>query len=234
MTDSVVSCENVVMTFGSGDIKNTVLRGVSFDVGKGEFVSIMGPSGCGKSTLLYLIGGLEKPTSGRILTCRHDLASLGDRAQSKIRCGSIGFVFQFYNLVQNLTVEENILLPIVMAGKPASAYKKRLDDLLEMMGIAEKRREIPSKLSGGQQQRVSVARAVIADPMLILADEPTDNLDSKSGAEVLKNFRRVNRELGISVIMVTHSEESASYGTRTIRMKDGMVVEDKKNEETDL
>ena len=226
MTDAIVSAENVCKVYGTGSAKTAVLKNISFDICRGEFVSVMGPSGCGKSTLLYIIGGLEKPTSGHILTCGRDLSALSDKEQSKIRCRKIGFVFQFYNLVQNLSVEENILLPVVMSGKYASQYRRRLNSLLDMLDIWSKRSEVPSKLSGGQQQRVSIARAVIAEPELVLADEPTGNLDSSSGADVMENFKRINREMGISVIMVTHSDSCAAYGSRIIRMKDGCILSD--------
>ena len=224
--NEVIVAENVCKIYGIGETKSVVLQNVDLSVSRGEFVSIMGPSGCGKSTLLYLLGGLDTPTSGRILTCGHQLSTLSDREQSKIRCTDIGFVFQFYNLVQNLTVEENILLPLVMAGKSAAAYAEKIDQLLDMMGLTEKRRQIPSKLSGGQQQRVSIARAIVSDPQLILADEPTGNLDSKSGTEVMENFQRINRELGISIVMVTHSPDSAAYSSRIIHMQDGKILSD--------
>ena len=226
MSDTVVSAEHLCKTYGSGETKIAAIRDVSFTIRSGEFVSVMGPSGCGKSTLLYLIGGLDTPTSGRVLTCGCELAAMDDTAQSRIRCSRIGFVFQFYNLVQNLTVEENILLPMVMAGKSVAHCAPRLEELLKMTGLTEKRGQIPSRLSGGQQQLVSIARAVISEPQLILADEPTGNLDSRSGAEILRNFQSINRELGISIIMVTHSDEAAACSGRVLRMQDGMLVDD--------
>ena len=228
MTDNVVTVRDLHKTYQRGQAENHVLRGLDFSVAQGEFVAVMGPSGCGKSTLLYLIGGLEKPTSGQIITCGSDLSRLGDRAQSRIRTRDVGFVFQFYNLVQNLSVEENVLLPVALSGRSVAKFRPKAMELLRMMGLESKRREIPSRLSGGQQQRVSIARAVIGGPRLVLADEPTGNLDSRSGREVLDMFRTVNETMGVSVIMVTHSEEAAASAGRILRMQDGVILSDER------
>lgn len=221
--EQIIQVENVFKSFGEGDSYVEVLSDISLTVEKGEFVSIMGASGCGKSTLLYLIGGLDTPNDGSILIQGKDINKMKDKEKSKVRRSDIGFVFQFYNLVQNLSVEENILLPLIMAGKKASAYKKELDELLEMIGLAGKRKAIPSKLSGGQQQRVAIARAVISNPDIILADEPIGNLDSKSGNEIMDLFRKINKEKNITILQVTHSEEAATYGNRVIRLADGKI-----------
>ena len=226
MNDRTVSVRRVTKEFGVKENRAVVLKNLSFEVSAGEFVSVMGPSGCGKSTLLYLIGGLDTPTSGSILTCGYNMARLNDFKKSRIRRRDIGFVFQFYNLVQNLTVEENILLPIVMDGGSAIKYKPRMIKLLSMMGIADKLKATPSKLSGGQQQKVAIIRAVISNPGLILADEPTGNLDSRSGREVMEHFQHINKMFGITIIMVTHSSESAAYGSRIISMRDGSIESD--------
>jgi putative ABC transport system ATP-binding protein len=184
----------------------------------------MGPSGSGKSTLLYLVGGLDKPTKGKVLINGKDISKLSDNEMSKLRRRDIGFVFQFYNLVQNLTVEENIMLPVVMNGEKESNYKERLDYILKTIGLEDKRKSLPKELSGGQQQRVSIARAVILNPSIIFADEPIGNLDSKSGKEVMELFKKINEEEHITILQVTHSEESAKYGNRIIRLKDGKIV----------
>ena len=215
---------NLVKDFGDKSNKVRVLDDINIEIKDGEFVSLMGPSGSGKSTLLYLIGGLDKPTSGKVLINDTDISKLSDNKMSKLRRRDIGFVFQFYNLVQNLTVEENIMLPVVMNGEKESSYKERLDDILKIVGLEDKRKCLPKELSGGQQQRVSIARAVILNPSIIFADEPIGNLDSKSGKEVMELFKKINKEEHITILQVTHSEESAKYGNRIIRLKDGKIM----------
>jgi putative ABC transport system ATP-binding protein len=215
---------NLIKEFGEKDNKVRVLDDIDIEIKDGEFVSLMGPSGSGKSTLLYLVGGLDKPTKGKVLINGKDISKLSDNEMSKLRRRDIGFVFQFYNLVQNLTVEENIMLPVVMNGEKESNYKERLDYILKTIGLEDKRKSLPKELSGGQQQRVSIARAVILNPSIIFADEPIGNLDSKSGKEVMELFKKINEEEHITILQVTHSEESAKYGNRIIRLKDGKIV----------
>lgn len=226
---AVIKAENLTKIFGEGDNKLTVLDNINLEIKEGEFASIMGPSGCGKSTLLYLLGGLDAPTEGTVLIEENDINKMKDKEKSRLRREDIGFVFQFYNLVQNLTVEENVMLPLVMAGKKTKDYKEELDEILEMVGLKDKRKVIPSKLSGGQQQRVSVARAVIANPKIILADEPIGNLDSKAGKEIMNLFRIINEQKNITILQVTHSEESAKYGKRIIRLNDGVIEKEEIN-----
>lgn len=221
---SIIKVNEVSKSFGENENLNLVLDKVSLDIKKGEFVSLMGESGSGKSTLLYIIGGLDKPTSGTVVIDEKDINTLKEKEIAKFRRQDIGFVFQFYNLVQNLTVEENIMLPVVMDGKKEKDYKDRLDKILKIVGLEEKRKSLPNQLSGGQQQRVSIARAVIMNPKVILADEPIGNLDSKSGEEVMKLFKTLNEEENVTILQVTHSEESAKYGNRIIRLKDGKIV----------
>ena len=215
---------NLIKEFGDKGNKVRVLDNINMEIKDGEFVSLMGPSGSGKSTLLYLIGGLDKPTSGKVLINNKDISKLSDNEMSKLRRRDIGFVFQFYNLVQNLTVEENIMLPVVMNGEKESSYKERLNDILKTIGLENKRKRLPKELSGGEQQRVSIARAIILNPSIIFADEPIGNLDSKSGKEVMELFKKINEEEHITILQVTHSEESAKYGNRIIRLKDGKIV----------
>lgn len=221
---SIIKIDKLVKNFGKGENEVKVLKGLSFEIEKGEFVSLMGASGSGKSTLLYLIGGLDKPTSGNIYINDKDINTLKEKEMAKLRRKDIGFVFQFYNLVQNLTVEENIMLPVVMDGKKEKDYKERLDKILNIIGLADKRKNLPNELSGGQQQRVSIARAMILSPNIILADEPIGNLDSKSGKEVMDLFKKINEEEGITILQVTHSEEAAEYGNRVVRLKDGEII----------
>lgn len=218
---NIVSVENVCKSFQ--DNKVSVLKDINLQIEQGEFVSLMGASGSGKSTLLYLIGGLDKPTAGRIKINGQDINKLKDNKLSKMRRKDIGFIFQFYNLVQNLTVEENILLPIIMDGKKRKDYEEKLKEILEIVGLTEKRKALPNELSGGQQQRVAISRALIMNPSIILADEATGNLDSKSGKDVMELFKKINKERNITILQVTHSEEVANYGNRTIHLKDGAI-----------
>ena len=220
----IIEVKDVCKVFGSKENSNTVLDNVSLNIEKGEFVSLMGESGSGKSTLLYLIGGLDKPTSGNIFIDGKDINAIKEKELAVLRRKDIGFVFQFYNLVQNLTVEENIMLPVIMDGRKEKDYKERLEEILDIVGLKEKRKSLPNQLSGGQQQRVSIARAIILSPEVILADEPIGNLDSKSGEVVMNLFKKINKDEGITILQVTHSEESAKYGNRIIRLKDGKIV----------
>ena len=220
--DHLISVTKLNKHYNGGAIK--ALNGVSLDIDKGEVVVIIGPSGSGKSTLLYLIGGLDREFDGKITLCGKDIGSLKDRELSKLRLQNMGFVFQFYNLVMNLNVEDNILLPATINGKKRSELKKDLDDILSITGLTEKRKAMPATLSGGQQQRVAIARALLGNPAVILADEPTGNLDSKSTKEIMELFARLNKEKGMTILQVTHSDECAAYGTRTVRIDSGKTV----------
>lgn len=222
--NTIIEVNNVTKTFGKGSALNRVLDDACMYVGEGEFVSLMGASGSGKSTMLYLIGGLDREFEGRISLCGKDIAKLSDAELSDLRLKNIGFVFQFYNLVMNLNVEDNILLPATINGKKRSELKKDLDDILSITGLTEKRKAMPATLSGGQQQRVAIARALLGNPAVILADEPTGNLDSKSTKEIMELFARLNKEKGMTILQVTHSDECAAYGTRTVRIDSGKTV----------
>jgi putative ABC transport system ATP-binding protein len=204
-------------------VETTALDAVSLDVDDGQFVSIMGPSGCGKSTLLHILGLIDSPTSGSYRFLGEDVSSYPESKRAKIRKQNIGFVFQSFNLIDELTVYENVELPLVYAKVPAGDRKPKVDAVLERMDIAHRRDHFPAQLSGGQQQRVAVARAVVNKPNLILADEPTGNLDSVNGDEVMKSLGRLHDE-GTSILMVTHSAENAAFSQRIIRMLDGKVI----------
>ncbi len=223
---SIIEVENVKKSFGKGESKTQILNGMNFSIEKGDFVSLMGASGSGKSTMLYLIGGLDREFEGAIKIAGEDISKKKEKELSKLRLEKIGFVFQFYNLVQNLTVEDNIMLPIKMSKKNNAEAKKRLEEILEITGLKEKRKSLPRQLSGGQQQRVAIARAILGEPEIILADEPTGNLDSKSGEEIMELFKRINEEKKITILQVTHSEKSATYGNKIIRLENGHVVEE--------
>jgi len=210
-------------SYRMGKLTIPVLKDINLSFKKGEFISIMGPSGSGKSTLLYLIGGLDDPSSGTISIKGMNLTVMNDKQKSVMRRRTIGFVFQFYNLVPNLNVEENIMLPVLLDGKNPKKYKNDLDEIIEIVGLAERRKHTPNELSGGQQQRVAIARALINKPEIILADEPIGNLDSKTGTEVMELLRTINSERGNTIIQVTHSEEAAQYSKRIVRLRDGMV-----------
>lgn len=215
--------KNIVKQYQIGTDPTVVLKNISVQIDRGEFVSIMGPSGSGKSTLLYILSGLDAPTKGNVLLNGRDISGLDDRKMSIMRRRNIGFVFQFYNLIPNLNVEENIMLPVLLDGKDMKDYKDNLNEILNIVGLTERRTHTPRELSGGQQQRVAIARALINNPDIIFADEPTGNLDSKSGTEILALLREINREQGKTVLMVTHSEDAARYGNRMIYVCDGVV-----------
>ena len=220
----IIEVNNVNKSFGKNENINHVLNGASMSVDQGEFVSLMGASGSGKSTLLYLIGGLDRDFQGNISVCGSDIGSLKDSKLSDLRLKNMGFVFQFYNLVMNLNVSDNILLPQTINGKRKSELKKDLDEILEITGLTEKRKAMPNTLSGGQQQRVAIARAVLGNPSIILADEPTGNLDAASTKEIMELFQRLNKEKGMTILQVTHSEQCAEYGTRIVRIEDGKTI----------
>lgn len=200
-----------------------VLKDINLQIKKGEFYSIMGPSGSGKSTLLYLLGGLDKATSGTILIDGECLSKMNDKEESRLRRTKIGFIFQFYNLIPNMSVEQNILLPILLDGGRVKDYKNKVNELLKLVGLENKNKYTPRELSGGQQQRVAIARALINDPDIILADEPIGNLDSKVGKNIMSLLQKINKEKGKTIVQVTHSLESTIYGTKVINIKDGMV-----------
>jgi putative ABC transport system ATP-binding protein len=204
-------------------VETAALDGVDLDVARGEFVAIMGPSGCGKSTLLNIIGMLDSPSAGSYLFDGQEVATLGEAALADIRKSAIGFIFQSFNLVDELTVRENIELALLYHNIPASKRRERVDAVMDKVGIAHRARHRPSQLSGGQQQRVAVARAVVGEPKLILADEPTGNLDTAHGDEVMRMLRTLNEE-GATIAMVTHSPAHAAYAGRTVDMLDGRVL----------
>ncbi len=220
----MIQAKNISKNFTIGEQNLQVLKDISLHINQGEFVSLMGPSGSGKSTLLYILGGLDKADLGTVAINGKEIGSLLDSAESAMRRDEIGFVFQAYNLIDNLTVEENVLIPAMLDGKKRSAVNSRLEELLKAVGLYEHRKHRPMELSGGQQQRTAIARALINRPKVIFADEPIGNLDSQSGKEVLELLRNFNQQYGITILMVTHSEESTRYGNRVIRLKDGQIA----------
>jgi putative ABC transport system ATP-binding protein len=214
--------------FRTDEIETTALNQVSFDVKKGEFVAIMGPSGCGKSTLLNILGLLDNPTHGQYFFDDKDVSNFRERHRTDMRKGNIGFVFQSFNLIDELNVYENVELPLIYLKLKASERKQMVETILERMKIGHRRKHFPQQLSGGQQQRVAIARAVVANPKLILADEPTGNLDSKNGLEVMKLLSELNRE-GTTIIMVTHSEHDAGFAHRIVNLFDGKLITEQMN-----
>lgn len=225
-TDSVISINNVSKIYRMGEVDIPVLNGITTDISKGEFVSIMGPSGSGKSTLLYLIGGLDTPTTGEIHINGQNIAVVKDKKLSIMRRRDIGFIFQFYNLIPNLDVEDNIMLPVLLDGKKKQNLRDELEEILELVGLTDRRKHTPRELSGGQQQRVAIARALINSPDILLADEPIGNLDSKTGEDIMNLLKKINREKSKTIVQVTHSKDSAKYGEKIIYVKDGRICED--------
>ncbi len=209
--------------YRTDEVETTALSGVNVDIKEGEFVSVMGPSGCGKSTLLNVLGMIDSPDGGEYFFHGEEIGRLPERKRADIRKRNLGFVFQSFNLIDELTVYENVALPMFYTGAPAAERKQRVEELLEGMHIMHRRNHYPQQLSGGQQQRVAVARAIVNRPKLILADEPTGNLDSTNGDEVMKILAELNAQ-GTTILMVTHSQYCAEFGNRIIRMLDGQVV----------
>lgn len=202
------------------------LDGVSLEVDHGEFIGIMGPSGSGKSTLLHLLGGLDSPTSGTIILDGQHVSDLSDRDVTYVRRRNVGFVFQFFNLLPTLSAEENILLPLIIDGKKQKEYTKQLSEILKRVGLEDRRHHRPDQLSGGEQQRVALARALITQPAILLADEPTGNLDTKTGTAMMQLLRESAKELNQAIVMVTHDPKAAAYADRVIFLRDGHVVDE--------
>jgi len=223
--EKIIETVNLYKDYMLGTVSVEILKDINLSIAKGEFITIMGPSGSGKSTLLYLLGGLDKPTSGKIIINGKDISELSDQEQSVMRRRDVGFVFQFYNLVPNLTVEDNVMLPILLDGKKISDYRGKLDEILDIVELSDRKSHTPRELSGGQQQRVAIARALINEPDIILADEPTGNLDSKTSEEVMNLLQRINKEKRKTILQVSHSIETANYSDRIIKVKDGRVWE---------
>ena len=222
---AVLAAQKLRKHYQLGEHQVDALTGVDFVMEKGEFVAIMGPSGSGKSTLLHLLGGLDGPSDGEVTLAGKPLSRLNDREITLIRRRNVGFIFQFFNLLPTLTAEENIALPLVIDGQNTKQHQEEIDRLLELVGLSERRHHKPDQLSGGQQQRVAIARAFVTDPAIVLADEPTGNLDSKTGEEILTLLRRSCDELGQTVVVVTHDARAASFADRVVFLMDGHVVD---------
>ncbi len=227
MGGPVISTRRVCKTYGSGDAAVHAVRGVDLTVARGEFVALMGPSGCGKSTLLHLLGGLDRPTNGTVEVDGHRLDGLDESARAVLRRNTVGFVFQAYNLVPNLTVADNIDLPGLLSGRSRAEVSVRRDQLLATLGITERAGSLPSQMSGGQQQRAAIARALINTPTVLLGDEPTGNLDSASGAQVLELLRTLHTA-GQSLVVVTHDPGVASHASRVLFLRDGRIVAERR------
>ena len=225
----MIEVKNLSKVFRTEEIETTALNNVSFSINKGEFVAIMGPSGCGKSTLLNVLGLLDNPSGGSYQLLGNEVASLRERERTNYRKGNIGFVFQSFNLIDELNVYENVELPLKYLNISSSERKRRVTEMLKRMNISHRAKHYPQQLSGGQQQRVAIARAVVANPQLILADEPTGNLDSRNGKEVMDLLCDLNKE-GSTIVMVTHSQRDASVAQRVINLFDGEIVGDVQNE----
>ena len=221
----MIKTDCISKVFRTEEVETHALVNVSLEVKKGEFVAVMGPSGCGKSTLLNILGLLDRPTNGQYILDGKDISALTEKERNVFRRGMLGFVFQSFNLIDELTVEENIELPLLYMKVPASERKRRITDAMARMGITHRAKHFPSQLSGGQQQRVAIARAVVMQPKIILADEPTGNLDSKNGLEVMGLLRELHRE-GTTIVMVTHSARDAAYSDRIVNLFDGCVVDE--------
>jgi len=219
----MIRTDNLTKIFRTDEVETTALNKVTMEIKKGEFVAVMGPSGCGKSTLLNIMGLLDNPSDGEYYFLDHEVSKFNERQRARLRKENIGFVFQNFNLIDELTVHENIELPLIYLGMSSGARKTRVEEVMEQMQIAHRKKHFPLQLSGGQQQRVAVARAVVANPKLILADEPTGNLDSSHGEEVMNLIEALN-QAGTTVVIVTHSQRDAEYAQRIVQLFDGQII----------
>ena len=224
-----IAVQDLTKTYTLGDVEVRALRGVSLDIASGEFVAVTGPSGSGKSTLMHMLGCLDRPTTGRYLLDGDDVSRLSPDTLAAIRNKKLGFVFQGFNLLPRTSALENVELPLLYTGNGLRASERRQHamDLLAVVGLADRAHHHPNQLSGGQQQRVAIARALVNNPSVLLADEPTGNLDTRTSVEVMEIFQRLNAERGITVLLITHEHDIALYGTRVIRFRDGTIVEDR-------
>ena len=225
----MIKTEKLTKVFSTEEIETFALKGVDIHVKKGEFVAIMGPSGCGKSTLLNIVGLLDNPTEGKYVFNQTDVSKLKEKNRTEFRKGNIGFIFQSFNLIDEINVYDNVMLPLLYLKMKASERRKKVEEVLLRMKIGHRAKHFPQQLSGGQQQRVAIARAVVFSPKLILADEPTGNLDTKNGIEVMNLLTELNQE-GATILMVTHSDRDAGFAHRTINLLDGQVIVEKQNE----
>ena len=221
----IIHLRNLRKVYKTGKVDVEALRGVNLEVPRGEFVSIVGPSGSGKSTLFHIVGGLTPPTEGEVFVAGENLAEIGDAGRTRLRRTHVSFVFQKFNLLPNITARDNIRTALYIAGRPLDAWTAEFSNVLEMLGIAGRLDHKPSEMSGGEQQRVAIARALATHPEIILADEPTGNLDSKNSVAVLELLRDLNERLGQTILMITHNPEAAQYGHRIVHMRDGEIVE---------
>jgi putative ABC transport system ATP-binding protein len=220
----VISLENVSKIYDGAGSRVTALADVSLEIAPGEFVALMGPSGCGKSTLLHLVAGVDTPTAGEVIVDGQALGRLSDRALSQFRRDRVGIVYQFYNLLPTMSARENVALPALLAGAPAAAARERAEEQLRLVGMLHRQDHWPHELSGGEMQRAAIGRALVNGPSILLADEPTGNLDSKAGREVLELLARLNAERDVTILLATHSREAAGFARRTIHLKDGTLV----------
>jgi putative ABC transport system ATP-binding protein len=230
---AVVQAIGLEKLYGEGAAAVHALRGVDLEIPRGQFAAIMGPSGSGKSTLLHLLGGLDTPTSGEVRVGDATLSRLSDRELTLLRRDHMGFIFQFFNLLPTLNAEENVALPLMLAGRDLGRHRDRVVELLELVGLGARRRHLPQQLSGGEQQRVAVARALVTSPDIVLADEPTGNLDTAAGDQVLAILRRSSTDLGQTIVMVTHDPARASVADRVLFMRDGRLVHEASGASTD-
>ncbi len=221
---TILEAKKIVKTYQMGSVEVHALAGVDFRVRRGEFVAIMGPSGSGKSTLMHLLGGLDTPTSGDVILAGESLADMNDNQITAVRRRKVGFIFQFYNLLPTLSASENVLLPLIIDGESAGDHREHVQNLMDLVSLGDRLEHRPDQLSGGQQQRVAIARAFVNTPEIVLADEPTGNLDSRSSTQVLELLQRTCKEMDATIVMVTHDARAASYADRVVFLRDGKVV----------